>query len=104
MGEHDHPDVSMHAHSLAMYMRYIDRDDWRSVGDLMLSSAEKLAAAGADLLVCPDNTIHQAWPYIAERSPRPWLHIAEVVAEDANARGIRKIRITGTRYNVDSQD
>jgi len=102
LGEHDHPEVSMHTHSLAEYMKCIYRDDWNGVGDLMLSSAEKLAKIGADFLICPDNTIHQALPYVAERSPRPWLHIAHVVAEEAAARGFRKIALTGTRYLVES--
>ena len=102
LGEHDHPQVSMHTHSLAEYMKCIYRDDWRGVGDLMLSSAEKLAAIGADFLICPDNTIHQAMPYVAERSPRPWLHIAEVVAEEAARRGFAKPGLTGTRYLVES--
>ena len=102
LGRHDHPEVSMHTHSLAEYMKCIDRDDWQGVGDLMLSSAEKLAAIGADFLICPDNTIHQAMPYVLPRSPRPWLHIAEVVTAEAAARGFRKVGLTGTRYLVES--
>ena len=103
LGAHDHPEVSMHTHSLAEYMKCIYRDDWRGVGELMLSSAEKLAAAGADFLICPDNTIHQAMPYVAECSPRPWLHIAQVAADEAFARGFRKLGLTGTRYLVESE-
>ena len=102
LGEHDHPEVSMHTHSLAEYMKCIYRDDWSGVGDLMLSSAEKLAKIGADFLICPDNTIHQAMPYVEARSPLPWLHIAHVVAGEAAARGFRKIALTGTRYLVES--
>ena len=102
LGRHDHPEVSMHTHSLAQYMKCIDRDDWDGVGELMLSSANKLAAIGADFLICPDNTIHRAMPYVLPRSPRPWLHIAEVVGEEAKARGFRRIGLTGTRYLVES--
>jgi aspartate racemase len=102
LGTHDHPEVSMHTHSLAEYMRCIDRDDWQGVGDLMLSSANKLAQIGADFLICPDNTIHQSLPLIEARSPRPWLHIAEVVAGEAAQRGFRRLALTGTRYLVES--
>jgi aspartate racemase len=83
-------------------MKCIDRDDWAGVGELMLSSAHKLAKAGADFLICPDNTIHQAFPMIESRSPLPWLHIARVVASEAEARGFRRIGLTGTRYLVES--
>jgi aspartate racemase len=103
LGPHDHPDVSMHTHSLGRYMQCIYRGDWPGVGELMLSSADKLARSGADFLICPDNTIHQALPFIAARLPLPWLHIAEVVAEQAVERGFRRLGLTGTRYLVDSE-
>jgi len=102
MGAHDHPEVSMHTNSLAEYMKCIYHDDWQGVGELMLDSANKVASIGADFLICPDNTIHQALPYIESKSPRPWLHIASVVAEEAAARGFTRIGLTGTRYLVES--
>lgn len=102
LGPHAHPEVSMHTHSLGEYMECIYRKDWAGVGELMLSSANKLAMIGADFLICPDNTIHRALPYIAERLPLPWLHIADVVASEAAARGFRRIGLTGTRYLVES--
>ena len=102
-GLYAHPDVSLHNHSLAQYMQCIDRGDWPGVAELMLSSAHKLAKAGADFLICPDNTIHQALPWVTRRSPLPWLHIAEVVAAQANERGFHRLGITGTRYLLDSE-
>jgi aspartate racemase len=102
-GAHDHPEVSMHTHSLAQYMKCIYRNDWEGVGELMLSSAEKLARSGADFLICPDNTVHRALPFIERRSPRPWLHIAEVVAAQAVERGFRRLGLTGTRWLVESE-
>jgi aspartate racemase len=102
LGPHAHPEVTMHTHSLAGYMERIYQGDWRGVGELMLSSADKLAKTGADFLICPDNTIHQALPFIEGRSPLPWLHIAEVVAAEAAERGFRRIGLTGTRWLVES--
>ena len=95
---HAHPEVSMHTPSLADYMGRIYRGDWQAVGELMLESANKLAKMGADFLICPDNTIHQALPYVVERSPRPWLHIADAVMTEAAARGYRRVGLTGTRW------
>jgi aspartate racemase len=93
----------MHTHSFAKYMRAIERGDWPAVGELMLSSAETLANAGADFFICPDNTIHQALPLIQARLLRPFLHIAEVVAEEAARRGFSCIGLLGTRYLVESE-
>lgn len=103
LGAHAHPEISMHTHSLAEYVKCINRGDWQGVGELMLSSANKLAKAGADFLICPDNTIHQALPYVESRSPLPWLHIAEVVATQAVESGFRRLGLTGTRWLVESE-
>src|SRR5881628_2244270 len=103
LGPHAHPEVSMHTPSLAGYLDCLDRGDWQGVGELMLASANKLANIGADFLICPDNTIHQAFSYVEPRSPLPWLHIAEVVAAEAARRGFKRIGITGTRWLVDSE-
>jgi aspartate racemase len=100
---HAHPEVSVHTPSFAEYVKCLDRDDWIGVGELMLASAEKLARIGADFLVCPDNTIHRALPLIEARSPIPWLHIAQVVAEEAVRLGYRRLALTGTRWLVESE-
>lgn len=102
LGTHAHPEISMHTYSLAEYMKCINRNDWPGVGELMLASAAKLAMAGADFLICPDNTIHQALDHVLPRSPLPWLHIAEVVSARAVERGMRRIGLTGTRWLVES--
>lgn len=103
LGPYAHPEVSLHGHSFADYDARITRDDWAGVAELMLDSARKLAAGGARFLICPDNTIHQAFRYVEGRSPLPWLHIAEVVATHAAERGFHRLGLTGTRYLVDSE-
>jgi aspartate racemase len=103
LGPHEHPEISLHSHSLGDYMKCIYRDDWLGVGELMLSSANKLAKIGAGFLICPDNTIHQALPYVEQRLPLQWLHIADAVAAEAVERRFRRLGLTGTRYLVDSE-
>ena len=102
LGPYAHPEVSMHTPSLARYVACLNAGDLAGVAELMLASAHKLAAAGADFLICPDNTIHQAFELVAPRSPLPWLHIADVVASEAQARGFQRVGLTGTRWLVDS--
>ncbi|WP_444883799.1 aspartate/glutamate racemase family protein [Microbulbifer sp. PSTR4-B] len=102
LGEHAHPEISMHTHSLARYVEYLDSNDLQRVGDLMLSSADKLKSQGACFLICPDNTIHQAFDYVIERSPLPWLHIADSVIAEATIKGYRKLGLLGTRWLVES--
>ncbi len=103
LGPYAHPEVSLHTHSLADYTACLERGDWPGVAELMRDSAEKLARTGADFLICPDNTIHNALPHLEGRSPLPWLHIAEVVADEAASRGYRRLALTGTRWLVESE-
>lgn len=98
MGEHMHPEITMHTHPLGEYMPHIRSGSWERVAGLMLSSARTLAEAGADFAICPDNTIHQAFDLVARESPIPWLHIADSVAQEAKARGFGRLAITGTKY------
>ena len=101
MGRHAHPEVTMHTICLADYMKPIENGaGWEPVGELMLRSAQTLKRAGADFLICPDNTIHQALPFVLPRSPLPWLHIAEEVGKEAKRRGFSKLGITGTKFLV----
>jgi aspartate racemase len=98
IGRHNHPEVLLHSFSLAEYMKSIDPGDWAGVAELMLRSADKLAKAGADFLICPDNTIHQAFDLVEHRSPRPWLHIAREVGAEAKKHGYKRLAVLGTKY------
>jgi aspartate racemase len=98
LGKYAHPEVTMHTPNFARYMKHIEAGDWNAVAGLMLASAEKVAGAGADFAICPDNTIHQAFDLFIDKSPVPWLHIAEVVAEEAKRHNYRRLGVLGTRF------
>ena len=98
LGQHAHPEVSLHTHPLSEYMKYIDSDDWNGVADLMISSANKLSNIGADILICPDNTIHQSFDIVKAGTSIPWLHIAEEVTKEAYANNFRKTGLLGTKF------
>ena len=98
LGPHMHPEITLHTFALGQYMRHIESSDWHGVADLMLASTPKLAQCGADFVVCPDNTAHQAMDLVVSKSPLPWLHIAEEVAEVAAARQFKEVAVLGTRY------
>ncbi len=98
LGPHEYPEVSLHGFSLGGYQRLIDQDRWDAVGEMLLESAGRLVRSGAELLICPDNTVHQGLDLVRERSPAPWLHIAEEVSDDARRRGFKRLGILGTRF------
>jgi aspartate racemase len=98
LGEHNHPEITLNSVPMAAHMPFIRAGDWEGVAGLMLESAHRVARAGADFAICPDNTYHQAFEYLIPRSPVPWLHIAEAVAEEARRLGFKRLGILGTKY------
>jgi aspartate racemase len=98
MGEHNHPEITMNSVPLAEHMRHISANDWEGLAEVLVVSARKVAQAGADFAICPDNTYHQAFKYLIPRSPIPWIHIAGAVAEDAHRAGYLRLGILGTKY------
>jgi aspartate racemase len=98
MGEHNHPEITMSSIPLAVHMRHIRANDWKKVADLLAVSSRKVASAGADFAICPDNTYHQAFEYLIPQSPIPWLHIARAVGEEADCLGYKRLAVLGTKY------
>jgi aspartate racemase len=103
MGEHLHPEITLHSFPLAQYMRFVSKLDWEGVAALLLASVEKVARAGADFAICPANTAHEAFELLKERSPIPCLHIVEVVAEAARNQSCSKLGLLGTRFLMEGR-
>jgi aspartate racemase len=98
LGPYIHPEVSLHCFPLSGYQHLIDCGRWDAVGEQLHESAARLVRAGAELLVCPDNTVHQGLDLVRARSPVPWIHIAEEVVSEAQRRGVKRLAILGTRF------
>ena len=97
LGAHMHPEVTMHTTPLGAYMQHVSTDDWAGAARVLSASAAKVVSAGAQLLICPDNTLHPAVDLLRGESAVPWLHIAEEVATVARQRGFECLGILGTR-------
>jgi aspartate racemase len=100
--KHAHPEVSMHTHPFSDYVRLMEAGRWDGVAALMLSSEGKLAKAGAELVICPDNTVHRVFDQVAKQSKLPWLHIAQEVASEAGRHGFHRVGLIGTAYTMEA--
>ena len=94
-GRHAHPEITMHALPLEVYLASIDAEDWVGVAALMSRSASVLAQAGAELIICPNNTLHRAFDFVT--SSVPWVHIADAVEAEASRRKYRQVGLLGTQ-------
>ncbi|MFD7664293.1 aspartate/glutamate racemase family protein [Streptomyces sp. NPDC059788] len=101
LGAHEHPDVTLDCISMARSMAAWDAGDHRAIRATLAESMARLARAGADYFVCPDNTAHMALGLPGAELPLPGLHIAEVVAERAARDEHRRVGVLGTVYTME---
>lgn len=102
LGPHEHPDVTLDCIALARSMPAWDAADYATIRAILAESAARLARAGADFFVCPDNTAHIALETPGDDLALPGLHIAEVVADHATRNGYQCVGVLGTKYTMDA--
>ncbi len=100
LGPHDHPEITLTGTAMAPTLKLWERGDLTALRALFMTDARKLAAAGADFFVLPDNTAHIALESPGEDFPIPCLHIGEVVADRAVEDDRRKVGILGTDWTM----
>ena len=100
MGPHNHPEITLTGVAMHHALDAWDRGDLAALRAIFIADARKLAAAGADFFVLPDNTAHIALESPGEPFPIPCLHIGEVVAEQALRDGRARIAMLGTDWTM----
>ena len=100
LGPHMHPEITMAVSPMALVLDAWERGDNEELRAFFMKDAEKLAAAGANFFVLPDNTAHIAMESPGNPFPIPGLNIGEVVAEQAKRDGRSKVGILGTKYTM----
>jgi aspartate racemase len=100
LGPHKHPEITLTGVAMAELLDAWEANDLPALRAAFMRDAEKLAAAGAEFFVCPDNTAHIALESSGDPFPIPCLHIGEAVADEARRRGYRKVGILGTKWTM----
>lgn len=75
--------------------------DWHTAGRLLATEAQRLEAAGAELLILATNTMHLVAPAIEDAVSIPFLHIADATASAAHTAGFRRLGLLGTRFTME---
>ena len=100
LGPHMHPEITMTCNAMALVLDAWDRGDNKKLRGFFMEDAKKLAAAGCDFFVLPDNTAHIAMESEGDPFPIAGLNIGEVVADQAERAGRKKVGILGTRFTM----
>lgn len=100
MGHPGHPDVTLDCISYEPLMPSYDAGDYATIRETLAISVDRLARAGAEFFVCPDNTCHLALEVRSTDLALPGLHIVQEVASAAADAGYRRVGILGTRFTM----
>jgi aspartate racemase len=101
LGEHDHPEITLSILPMGPRLEAHNRNDLRAVNSYLRGTAERLAAAGCDFFVCPDNTAHIALDAVSDPYPLPGLHIVDILAAQARDDGRTRVALLGTRSTME---
>ncbi len=102
LSQYLHPDVTLDCIAFGPSMPAWDARDFGTVRSTLAISVDRLASAGADFFVCADNTAHLALEFPGPALALPGLHIADVLAGQAERDGRHRVGVLGTSYTVDS--
>lgn len=100
LGAHEHPEITLSILPMRPTLAAYDKGDLDAVNTHLRATCQRLADAGCDFFVCPDNTAHIAMDAASEPYPLPGLHICDVVAQRAKADGYERVGLLGTRWTV----
>ena len=78
-----------------------DRGDLARVNAYLMRTCQRLADAGCDFFICPDNTAHLAFDVATVPFSIPHLHIADIVAKRASSEGRKRVALLGTRLTME---
>lgn len=100
LGAHEHPEITLSVLPMKPTLAAYEANDLAAVRAHLARTAQRLAAAGCDFFLCPDNTAHAALESPGPPLPLPGLHIAGIVASQARAEGRRRIALLGTNWTM----
>ena len=77
------------------------RNQWVEAAQLLVDAAQKVEAAGADLVLICTNTMHKLADTVQAGIGIPLLHIADPTAEKVKQAGLTRVGLLGTRFTME---
>lgn len=74
---------------------------WDEMTKILIDTAQRLEAAGADIVLICTNTMHKFMPEIQREIHVPILHIADATAEKVLEKGLKKVGLLGTKMTME---
>ena len=98
-GDYGYPEILIYSVSFQPYVDWPNQDRWDLVARGLGEAAQKLAAAGADLLLIATNTMHLVFDEVQASVDLPMLSLLDATGEAILARGLGTVGLLGTRFH-----
>ena len=88
---------SVNFEEIELYQR---TNEWAKCGELLNNAAKNLEKAGAGLIILCTNTMHKVSDLMLKDVNIPFLHIADMTAEEIVKEKIKTVGLLGTKYTM----
>lgn len=95
LGANQHPEIVLVNPPFNLILGAQKQRDWQAVADTIVAAARKCETAGADFIIMPANSVHFAYDLVAKALEVPVINIVEVVSDECEARGFKKVGVLG---------
>jgi aspartate racemase len=102
LGPHHNARSAIVSVDFAEALALAEASDWDGLAKLLITAAQQICAAGADIVLLGANTAHIVADQVAAAIDVPLLHIADTAGAAAQARGLRHVGLIGTRFTMES--
>ncbi len=100
-GDYGYPEILIYSVSFQQYVDWPNQDRWDMVAEGLTAAAQRLVAAGADLILIATNTMHLVFDEVQAGVEVPMLSLLDATAEAILARGLRTVGLLGTRFTME---
>ena len=99
-GNGNYPQIIINSINMNKMLDLIGANRLIDVTAYLAAEVGKLAAAGADFAVLASNTPHIVFDEVQKASPIPMISIVDVTCDSAEALGIQKVGLFGTKFTM----
>lgn len=97
-----YPEILINSMDMNILLSFVENKQWDNLVNCLIKGVEILYKAGADFGFISSNTPHIVFERIKELSPIPLISIVEETCKNAEALGIKKIGLIGTKFTMES--
>jgi len=95
-----YPSILINSIDLKKMLDLIGANELAKVTEYLVDEVQRLARAGADFGLLASNTPHIVFDEIRRQSPIPLVSIVEATCEAAQALGLKRVGLFGTRFTM----